>query len=542
MRSLFRTFFIGLICLLLIASSDVTVNVHGYRSGRSSATAQSGGVVTINPTANQTPSPSYAGAPEGGITNTGHPSVESQIGLSGNGDNRIFRTGEWSSFPGVTGAITAINLKAEWSYEMDLSYSVSGGSPGFGGAYGLVGIDYSTNNGGSWASAMGFLFDQSNADGSLSPSDSGSINISLPANTPISQIRVRDLIEAEVAISGDDGDSSGNSQVLLTISNIRLEVATVNCFATVPGDRWRGEYYNNTGLSGSPVIVRDDGAGFLNLNFGGGGPGSTCAVASDNFSARWTRTVNFAAGTYRFTASVDNGVKLYVDGQVKIDQWGNLPPNTYTADVSLSAGPHEIKLEFVEYTGGASVSLFWGVVNCLANVPMDRWRGEYFNGMTPTDFPLMVRDDGVGFLNFNFGDGGPGGNCGLGVDNFSARWTRTVNFAPGIYRFSVTGDDGVRLYVDGQLKIDKWFTQGPTTYTTDVTFNSAGPRQVKLEYFESSGPAIALVSWADPTGVNCLPTAPLPLISSVPLISGKENIASTSPSQAPKRCGQKNSD
>jgi hypothetical protein len=254
---------------------------------------------------------------------------------------------------------------------------------------------------------MGFLFEQSNADGGVSPSDSGSINISLPANTPISQIRVRDLIEAEVAISGDDGDSSGNSQVLLTISNIRLEVETVNCFATVPGDHWRGEYYNNTGLSGSP---------------------------------------------------------------------------------------------------------------------------------------LMVRDDGVGFLNFNFGDGGPGGNCGLGVDNFSARWTRTVNFAPGIYRFSVTGDDGVRLYVDGQLKIDKWFTQGATTYTADVTFNSAGPRQVKLEYFESSGPAIALVSWADPTGVNCLPTAPLPLISSVPLISGKENIASTSPSQAPKRCGQKNSD
>jgi hypothetical protein len=156
----------------------------------------------------------------------------------------------------------------------------------------------------------------------------------------------------------------------------------------------------------------------------------------------------------------------------------------------------------------------------------------------------MVRDDGANFLNFNFGDGGPGGNCGLGVDNFSARWTRTVDFGSGTYRFSVTGDDGVRLYVGvgGQPVIDKWFSQGATTYTAEVTFNSAGPRQVMLEYFESGGPGVALLSWADLTGVNCLPNAPLPLISSMPQAGGGENIASTAPSQAPKRCGQKNSD
>lgn len=85
-------------------------------------------------------------------------------------------------------------------------------------------------------------------------------------------------------------------------------------------------------------MARDDGAGFLNLNFGSASPSSTCSLGADNFSARWTRTVNFAAGTYRFTAAVDNGVRLYVDGQLKIDQLGNLPPNTYTADVALTAG------------------------------------------------------------------------------------------------------------------------------------------------------------------------------------------------------------
>jgi hypothetical protein len=90
--------------------------------------------------------------------------------------------------------------------------------------------------------------------------------------------------------------------------------------------------------------------------------------------------------------------------------------------------------------------------------------------------------------------------------------------------------------------IDKWFPQGATTYMADVTFSSAGPRQVKLEYFESAGPGIALLSWADLTGVNCLPDKPLPLISNVPQTGGGESVASTPPSQAPKRCGQKSSD
>jgi hypothetical protein len=116
----------------------------------------------------------------------------------------------------------------------------------------------------------------------------------------------------------------------------------------------------------------------------------------------------------------------------------------------------------------------------------------------------MVRDDGAGFLNFDFGLGSPSAACGVNADNFSARWTRTVNFAAGVYRFSVTGDDGVRLYVGGQLKIDKWFAQGATTYTANVSL-SAGNHEVKLEYFEGGGPGIALLSWTRVPGANCLP-------------------------------------
>jgi PA14 domain len=237
-------------------------------------------------------------------------------------------------------------------------------------------------------------------------------------------------------------------------------------------------------------------------------------------------------------------VRLYVNGYLRIDQWGNLWPNTGTVDVFLSTGDHEIKVELVEYGGDASISLSWAAVsgaNCYDSVPAERWKGEYYSNTNLAGSPARVSNDGGGFLSADFG-GGPGSGCGLGVDYFSARWTRTINFAASTYRFSVTGDDGVRLYVGGDLLINKWFLQGPTTYTAEVTFMTSGPYQVKLEHFENNGGVVALLSWADVTGVNCVPNVPQPLISSVQQTDGSENIASTAPSEAPKRCGQKNSD
>src|SRR5262249_53114463 len=146
---------------------------------------------------------------------------------------------------------------------------------------------------------------------------------------------------------------------------------------------------------------------------------------------------------------------------------------TYTADVFLSAGNHEVKLEYYENIGGALISLNWTtLVNCVASVPGDRWRGEYYNGATPTGELAMARDDsisGANFLNLNFGSASPSAACGVGADNFSARWTRTVNFAAGAYRFTVTVDDGARLYIDGLQIIDAWVIQAPTTYTAEAT-------------------------------------------------------------------------
>jgi hypothetical protein len=58
----------------------------------------------------------------------------------------------------------------------------------------------------------------------------------------------------------------------------------------------------------------------------------------------------------------------------------------------------------------------------------------------------------------------------------------------------VTVDDGVRIYIDGSLVLDKWIVQAPTTYTIGRVL-SAGYHNLQMNYFENLGGATAKLSW-----------------------------------------------
>jgi hypothetical protein len=136
--------------------------------------------------------------------------------------------------------------------------------------------------------------------------------------------------------------------------------------------------------------------------------------------------------------------------------------------------------------------------SCLASVPTADWKGEYFAGTQLTGSARMVRDEGTGSLGLDWGTGGPG--CGLPADGFSARFTRTASFAAGRQRFTARSDDGVRVWVDGTLLLDKWLDQAPTTYTFEVSL-TAGSHTVRAEYYENTGGALLQLSWQPVQGV-----------------------------------------
>jgi hypothetical protein len=94
----------------------------------------------------------------------------------------------------------------------------------------------------------------------------------------------------------------------------------------------------------------------LNFDWGTGSP--SAAVQSDNFSAKWDTTRNFStSGNYVITATADDGIRVWVDGQLMIDQWSDHAATTYTATVYLTAGNHSIHVEYYEHLIDASVSV-----------------------------------------------------------------------------------------------------------------------------------------------------------------------------------------
>jgi Malectin domain/PA14 domain/Kelch motif/Glucose / Sorbosone dehydrogenase len=255
--------------------------------------------------------------------------------------------------------------------------------------------------------------------------------------------------------------------------------------AAVATPTWHGEYFDNQSLSGTPVLVREDPT--VDFDWGNGRPDPS--VPANHFSVRWTRTLDFAAGTWRFTTVTDDGVRLYVDGELKIDHWVDQSSTEWTAEVQLTAGTHTVVMEYYDNQSDAVARLLYGRFD--ATIPPDRWKGEYFANAGLSGQPAMVRGDAT--INFDWGTEAPAE--GLPVDNFSVRWTRTLTLTAGNYKFGTTTDDGVRLYVDGALVIDHWVDQPSTYYETTLEL-SAGDHLVVMEYYERAVGALARLSFS----------------------------------------------
>jgi len=131
--------------------------------------------------------------------------------------------------------------------------------------------------------------------------------------------------------------------------------------------------------------------------------------------------------------------------------------------------------------------------------------GEYFNqhNNSVTEIPAawVVTAQRVDpRVNFDWGNAAPG-PAGVGTDSFSVRWTGVViPPASGNYTFYTRTDDGVRLWINGTLLINRWIDQGPTQYATAAVALTAGtPAQIRMEYFENGGGASAQLKWSSAT-------------------------------------------
>jgi chitodextrinase len=118
--------------------------------------------------------------------------------------------------------------------------------------------------------------------------------------------------------------------------------------------------------------------------------------------------------------------------------------------------------------------------------------GQYFDNKDFTGASISRTDATV---NFNWALGSP--SSSIGVDTYSARWTGQVQAQYSqTYTFHVTGDDGVRLWVNGILLIDKWIDQAATEWSGSIALTAGTKYVLKLEYYENLGYAASQLRWS----------------------------------------------
>lgn len=251
------------------------------------------------------------------------------------------------------------------------------------------------------------------------------------------------------------------------------------------------EYFNNTDLSGTPVLTRCEDK--VNYFWWDGSSPESGTVNNNNFSARWQGEFTFAAGTYTFASDSDDGIKVWVDNVLKIDNWTAHSPISYdTVDVVLTAGVHTVKVEYYELTGNARAVVSWMLPqtqssNCVVE---GSFCAKYFNNTSLTGDPVLSLLESE--IDHAWGTTSP--SSAVNSDNYSVRWEGQFQFNSDEYTFTTGSDAGVRLWLDGNLIIDNW-TAHSYQEDGDSVNVSAGLHTVKVEYYETTGDANLWVYW-----------------------------------------------
>lgn len=136
-------------------------------------------------------------------------------------------------------------------------------------------------------------------------------------------------------------------------------------------NQFRARYFNNTSLSGSPVLTRCENAP------GGSFPSNPASgVNADNFSVDYEGTINFPTTTnYAMSSTLGNvGARAWLDGSLLIDKWTAGTWSTERVSGSVTAGNHTIRTAYFSTTGQANYGF---VVNktALGTSPNN---GNYF--------------------------------------------------------------------------------------------------------------------------------------------------------------------
>jgi beta-glucosidase len=128
-------------------------------------------------------------------------------------------------------------------------------------------------------------------------------------------------------------------------------------------------------------------------------------------------------------------------------------------------------------------------------------QAQYFNNMTLSGSPVVTQTSPN--VDYTWGAGGNAASPAPGVNStqWSAKFTGTIMpTVSGTYTFSLTSDDGSRLFVNGQQVIDNWRDQAPNTETGTVTLTAGQAASIEVDYYQNGGGDMVSLGWQVPGG------------------------------------------
>lgn len=118
---------------------------------------------------------------------------------------------------------------------------------------------------------------------------------------------------------------------------------------------WRGEYYNNSNLSGLPVVVRDNED--LNSTWDGQPPAP--GLSFENWSARWSASYCTEQERLELYINYDDAIRVVINNEVVFDAWNGPPGEKWMEYEVDGQGCLDVLVEYRQFMGGARLQFGW---------------------------------------------------------------------------------------------------------------------------------------------------------------------------------------
>lgn len=286
-----------------------------------------------------------------------------------------------------------------------------------------------------------------------------------------------------------------------------------------------GQYYDTAEpdkISYKRLIQIDEN---IEFNWQTGSPDTS--IEPDTFSVVWSGYIEVpTTGNYDFYTYSDDGVQLSIGYDDIINRWGlvNLEFTKSNKSLYLIKGvKYPFSMRYQEIPLNATVFLFWqrdgGAmyivppeafcvcqghyrkykspvhVNCL-NANGNGLKGEFFAGAQTVVNENRAPDYIVDGENINFEWGLSSPAPGIPEDDFSVCWTGYLEAKyTENYTLQLVSDDGVRMWIDDNLVLDKWEAFSNVLHEVPIAMKNGKIYKIKIEYNDLNGGATCVLYW-----------------------------------------------